>query len=104
MRLFSHDFHTESQRAPIGMPAFCAFLAAFCIDMLLGVRADQYCLGPPIHNWAWQCGRVCLFVMSASAAASVVALKVDRRKLYAIATLAGFFPALLLDAMHQGCW
>jgi len=42
--------------------------------------------------------------MFASAAASVVALKVDRRKLYAIVTLASFFPLLLLDAMHQGCW
>ena len=104
MRLFIDGFHTESERAPIGMPAVCAFLAAFCVDMLLGARADQYCLGPPVHNWAWQCGRFCLFVMFASAAASVVALKVDRRKLYAIVTLASFFPLLLLDAMHQGCW
>jgi hypothetical protein len=87
----------------IGLPSFCLLLVAAFVSILLGARQDQYCFGPPLHNWAWRFDRICLFAEIATIPLAIVVLFVDRKKLFAVITLSCFVPLLIIDGLAHGC-
>ena len=89
--------------AKVGMASLVLLAVAGVAAILLGSREDQYCFGPPIHNWAWQLNRLCLLAVLISPIVAVAALRFDSRKLLAILTLSLFVPVLLVDALAAGC-
>jgi hypothetical protein len=91
----------ESKR--IGLLSFCLLIIAAFISILLGVRQDQYCFGPPIHNWAWHLDRICLFAEITAIPLAIIALFVDKKKLFAVLTLSCLVPLLIIDGLAHGC-
>lgn len=89
--------------AKIGLVSLGLLAAAGLGAMLLGSREDQYCFGPPVHNWAWQLQCLCLLAVLASPFLAMAALRFEARKLFAVLTIALFVPVLLVDALTAGC-
>ena len=104
MDIAGRGFKTNILAARFGISALCLLLIGFWVDFAVGGREDQYCFGPPVHNWAWHCGQISFFTMLVSVVLSVIALRIDQRKRYAVITLLCFMPLLLLDTIHEGCW
>jgi hypothetical protein len=87
----------------IGLPSFGLLMTAALVSILLGARQDQYCFGPPIHNWAWHFDRICLFAEIAAIPLAIIALFVDKKKLFAVLTLFCLIPLLIIDGLAHGC-
>jgi hypothetical protein len=77
---------------------------AFFPEFLLNRRPDQYCFGPPVHNWAWQWSRVFFFAMLLSIVGAIVGLKRDERKLFAVVVIFLWLPLMTLVGLASGCW
>ena len=86
-----------------GTSLFC-LIVGFVPSFLLGRREDQYCFGPPVHNWAWQILRVSLLVMLLSGVGAFVGLFADHRKWLAGLAFFLWWPLILLVALASGCW
>lgn len=91
-------------RSRIGLVSLCVLVVAFLPDFILNHRADQYCFGPPIHNWAWQWSRLFLFTMLLSLVGAIAGLIADKRKSFAVIALLLWFPLMILVALASGCW
>jgi hypothetical protein len=99
VKLYGRPLHL----ANVGLGSFCLLGLATLGSILIGLRPDQYCFGPPVHNWAWQLGRGFLLAEFVSVPVAFFALFVDQRKVFASLTLALFVPGLLLTALARGC-
>jgi len=91
------------RKARFGVTALFLLVAGFCVDFVINGREDMYCFSPPAHNVAYHVGQVVFFTMVAGGIASLIGLRIDRTKRYALITVACFLPLLLIDALRMGC-
>ena len=91
-------------RSRIGLASLCILVVAFFPEFILSRRADQYCFGPPVHNWAWQFNRVLGFAMLLSIVGAIAGLIADERKSFAVIALLLWLPLTMLVALASGCW
>jgi hypothetical protein len=87
----------------IGFASFCALSLAGAIAFIVAQRPDQYCFGPPVHNWADKLIQLCLLVELVGTVIAVFGLFLDKEKLFAVLTLAFFLPVFFVDGLARGC-
>jgi hypothetical protein len=87
-----------------GFTSFCVLCLAGLVAFVLVQQPDQYCFAPPAHNLTSRLVNGCLLVELASAAAGFVALFLDRKRTFAVLTVALLLPVFFADALAKGCW